>query len=47
MCQLSGTGEYHVHRTYEDLEWLQHNLFSLEDVPGIQGVIVSISSMSV
>ncbi|XP_029008160.1 sorting nexin-32 [Betta splendens] len=37
--KLSGTGEYHVHRTYEDLEWLQHNLFSQEDVPGIQGVI--------
>ncbi|KAK2914950.1 hypothetical protein Q8A73_005544 [Channa argus] len=37
--KLSGTGEYHVHRTYEDFEWLQQNLFSQEDVPGIQGVI--------
>lgn len=40
-CQLSGTGEYHVHRTCEDFEWLQQHLFSQEDVPGIQGVIVS------
>ncbi|KAK2862246.1 hypothetical protein Q5P01_001779 [Channa striata] len=37
--KLSGTGEYHVHRTYKDFEWLQQNLFSQEDVPGIQGVI--------
>uniref|UniRef100_A0A8C6WIC4 Si:dkey-28n18.9 n=1 Tax=Neogobius melanostomus TaxID=47308 RepID=A0A8C6WIC4_9GOBI len=37
--KLSGTGEYHVARTYEDFEWLQQNLFSQEDVPGIQGVI--------
>ncbi|KAG7278872.1 hypothetical protein CRUP_036386 [Coryphaenoides rupestris] len=37
--KLSGTGEYHVDRTYEDFEWLQQHLFSLEDVPGIQGVI--------
>ncbi|KAM9410451.1 sorting nexin-5 [Pholidichthys leucotaenia] len=37
--KLSGTGEYHVHRTYEDFEWLQQHLFSQEDVPGIQGVI--------
>ncbi|XP_026204494.1 sorting nexin-6 isoform X2 [Anabas testudineus] len=36
---LSGTGEYHVHRTYEDFEWMQQHLFSQEDVPGIQGVI--------
>lgn len=28
-------------RTYEDFEWLQQHLFSQEDVPGIQGVIVS------
>uniref|UniRef100_A0A3Q3L5I9 PX domain-containing protein n=1 Tax=Mastacembelus armatus TaxID=205130 RepID=A0A3Q3L5I9_9TELE len=41
MCQLSGTGEYHVDRTYDDFEWLQQHLFSQEDVPGIQGVIVS------
>lgn len=39
--KLSGTGEYHVDRTYEDFEWLQQHLFSLENVPGIQGVIVS------
>ncbi|XP_051933263.1 sorting nexin-6 [Hippocampus zosterae] len=37
--KLSGTGEYHVDRTYEDFEWLQQNLFTQEDVPGIQGVI--------
>ncbi len=41
LCQLSGTGEYHVDRTYDDFEWLQQHLFSQEDVPGIQGVIVS------
>uniref|UniRef100_A0A3Q3JU19 PX domain-containing protein n=1 Tax=Monopterus albus TaxID=43700 RepID=A0A3Q3JU19_MONAL len=41
VCQLSGTGEYHVYRTYDDFEWLQQHLFSQEDVPGIQGVIVS------
>ncbi|KAM9859167.1 sorting nexin-5 [Aulostomus maculatus] len=37
--KLSGTGEYHVHRTYDDFEWLQQHLFSQEDVPGTQGVI--------
>lgn len=37
--KVSGTGEYHVARTYEDFEWLQQHLFSQEDVPGIQGVI--------
>ncbi|XP_056293824.1 sorting nexin-6 isoform X1 [Pseudoliparis swirei] len=37
--KLSGTGEYHVGRTYEDFEWLQQHLFSQEDEPGIQGVI--------
>ncbi|XP_076605189.1 sorting nexin-6 [Chaetodon auriga] len=37
--KLSGTGEYHVDRTYDDFEWLQQHLFSQEDVPGIQGVI--------
>lgn len=37
--KLSGTGEYHVDRTYDDFEWLQQQLFSQEDVPGIQGVI--------
>ncbi|XP_028302363.1 sorting nexin-5 [Gouania willdenowi] len=37
--KLSGTGEYHVHRNYDDFEWLQHNLFCQEDVAGIQGVI--------
>lgn len=41
LFQLSGTGEYHVDRTYEDFEWLQQHLFSQEDAPGIQGVIVS------
>lgn len=41
LFQLSGTGEYHVDRTYDDFEWLQQHLFSQEDVPGIQGVIVS------
>uniref|UniRef100_A0A3B4TPX7 Si:dkey-28n18.9 n=1 Tax=Seriola dumerili TaxID=41447 RepID=A0A3B4TPX7_SERDU len=40
--KLSGTGEYHVVRTYEDFEWLQQHLFSEEDVPGLQGVIVII-----
>uniref|UniRef100_A0A3Q3B515 Si:dkey-28n18.9 n=1 Tax=Kryptolebias marmoratus TaxID=37003 RepID=A0A3Q3B515_KRYMA len=39
--KLSGTGEYHVDRTYDDFEWLQQHLYSQEDVPGIQGVIVS------
>ncbi|XP_061731122.1 sorting nexin-32 isoform X1 [Nerophis ophidion] len=37
--KLSGTGEYHVYRTYEDFEWLQQHLFTQEGVPGIQGVI--------
>lgn len=37
--KLSGTGEYHVARTYEDFDWLQQHLFSQEEVPGIQGVI--------
>ncbi|XP_029907907.1 sorting nexin-6 [Myripristis murdjan] len=37
--KLSGTGEYHVVRTYDDFEWLQQHLFSQEDVPGIQGII--------
>uniref|UniRef100_A0A672G4L6 PX domain-containing protein n=1 Tax=Salarias fasciatus TaxID=181472 RepID=A0A672G4L6_SALFA len=37
--KLSGTGEYHVHRTYDDFDWLQQHLFSQQDVPGIQGVI--------
>eukprot|EP00066_Takifugu_rubripes_P022772 XP_011612038.1 PREDICTED: sorting nexin-6-like [Takifugu rubripes] len=37
--KLTGTGEYHVHRTYDDFEWLQQHLFSQEEVPGIQGVI--------
>ncbi|XP_071775569.1 sorting nexin-6 [Centroberyx gerrardi] len=37
--KLSGTGEYHVDRTYDDFDWLQQHLFSQEDVPGIQGVI--------
>uniref|UniRef100_A0A3B3E034 Si:dkey-28n18.9 n=1 Tax=Oryzias melastigma TaxID=30732 RepID=A0A3B3E034_ORYME len=37
--KMSGTGEFHVDRTYEDFEWLQQHLFSQEDVPGIQGVI--------
>ncbi|KAM4588467.1 sorting nexin-5 [Odontesthes bonariensis] len=37
--KLSGTGEYHVDRTFDDFEWLQQHLFSQEDVPGIQGVI--------
>lgn len=37
--KLTGTGEYHVTRTYDDFEWLQQHLFSQEDVPGIQGVI--------
>lgn len=41
LLQLTGTGEYHVTRTYDDFEWLQQHLFSQEDVPGIQGVIVS------
>ncbi|XP_020792694.1 LOW QUALITY PROTEIN: uncharacterized protein si:dkey-28n18.9 [Boleophthalmus pectinirostris] len=37
--KLSGTGEYHVARTYDDFDWLQQHLFCQEDVPGIQGVI--------
>lgn len=37
--KLSGTGEYHVDRTYDDFEWLQQHLHNQEDVPGIQGVI--------
>ncbi|XP_035980465.1 sorting nexin-6 isoform X1 [Fundulus heteroclitus] len=37
--KLSGTGEYHVDRTYDDFEWLQQHLYAQEDVPGIQGVI--------
>ncbi|XP_072307604.1 sorting nexin-5 [Eucyclogobius newberryi] len=37
--KLSGTGEYHVARTYDDFDWLQQHLFSQEDVPGILGVI--------
>lgn len=42
--QLSGTGEHHVDRTYDDFEWLQQLLFSQEDERGIQGVIVSAHS---
>ncbi|XP_065811001.1 sorting nexin-5 isoform X1 [Labrus bergylta] len=37
--KLSGTGEFHVVRIYDDFEWLQQHLFSQEDVPGLQGVI--------
>ncbi|XP_045884484.1 sorting nexin-6 isoform X1 [Micropterus dolomieu] len=37
--KLSGTGEYHVDRTYDDFEWLQQQLFFQEDMPGIEGVI--------
>ncbi|CAL1608474.1 unnamed protein product [Knipowitschia caucasica] len=37
--KLSGTGEYHVARTYDDFDWLQQHLFSQEEVPGIQGII--------
>lgn len=37
--KLSGTGEYHVHRTYDDFDWLQQHLFSQQDIRGIQGVI--------
>ncbi|XP_058488848.1 sorting nexin-6 [Solea solea] len=37
--KVSGTGEYHVDRTYDDVEWLQQHLFSQEDVPGLHGVI--------
>lgn len=37
--KLSGTGEYHVHRTYDDFDWLLQHLFSQQHVPGIQGVI--------
>ncbi|CAG06729.1 unnamed protein product [Tetraodon nigroviridis] len=37
--KLTGTGEYHVHRTYDDFEWLQQHLFSQEEELGIQGVI--------
>ncbi|KAK5872296.1 hypothetical protein PBY51_013011 [Eleginops maclovinus] len=37
--KLSGTGVYHVDRTYDDFEWLQQHLYSQEDVSGIQGVI--------
>lgn len=43
LLQLSGTGEHHVDRTCDDFEWLQQHLYSQEDVPGIQGVIVSTS----
>lgn len=28
-------------RTYDDFEWLQQQLFFQEDMPGIEGVIVS------
>lgn len=41
LFKLSGTGEYHVDRTYDDFEWLQQHLYNQEDVPGIQGVIVN------
>ncbi|XP_041639448.1 sorting nexin-6 [Cheilinus undulatus] len=37
--KLSGTGEYHVDRTYDDFEWLQHHICSQEDAPALQGVI--------
>ncbi|KAM6980769.1 sorting nexin-6 [Aplochiton taeniatus] len=37
--KLSGTGEYHVDRTYEDFEWLHQHLLAQEEVPGLQGVI--------
>ncbi|KAJ0023656.1 hypothetical protein NQD34_003555 [Periophthalmus magnuspinnatus] len=37
--KLSGTGEYHVARSYDDFDWLQQHLFCQEEVPGIQGII--------
>ncbi|KAJ8408159.1 hypothetical protein AAFF_G00263870 [Aldrovandia affinis] len=37
--ELSSNQEHHVERTFEDFEWLQHGLFTQEDVTGLQGVI--------
>ncbi|KAG5838332.1 sorting nexin-6 [Anguilla anguilla] len=37
--ELSGNQEHRVERTFEDFEWLQHCLFTQDDVPGLQGVI--------
>ncbi|CAJ1051126.1 sorting nexin-32 [Xyrichtys novacula] len=37
--KVSGTGEYHVDRTYSDFEWLQYHLVCQEDVHGMQGII--------
>lgn len=39
--QLNGSAGVCVFRTYEDFEWLQQSLFSQENVPGLQGIIVS------
>lgn len=30
-------------RTYDDFDWLQQHLYSQEDAPGLQGVIVRTS----
>ncbi|XP_057183801.1 sorting nexin-5 [Triplophysa rosa] len=37
--KLNSSGGVCVFRTYEDFDWLQQNLFSQENVPGLQGVI--------
>ncbi|XP_061114652.1 sorting nexin-6 [Conger conger] len=37
--ELSGNKEHRVERTFEDFEWLQHCLFTQDEVPGLQGII--------
>ncbi|XP_036388693.1 sorting nexin-6 [Megalops cyprinoides] len=37
--ELSSSQGHHVERTFEDFEWLQHCLYTQEEVPGLQGII--------
>lgn len=39
--QLNSSAGVCVFRAHEDFEWLQQSLFSQENVPGLQGIIVS------
>uniref|UniRef100_A0A8C1DK69 PX domain-containing protein n=2 Tax=Cyprinus carpio TaxID=7962 RepID=A0A8C1DK69_CYPCA len=39
--QLSSSAGVWVFRTYEDFVWLRQSLFSQENLPGLQGIIVS------
>lgn len=39
--QLNSSAGVCVFRIYEDFDWLQQSLFSQENLPGLQGIIVS------